>query len=489
MTPQSNFMVLADVPADQVAGLRTLLGTLNLRDTPGMADPNNSTVPFGKIESLHYARFVILDDQTLSDFKDILDPIPNYPIELAFLADFDGPVEEFLDILIQEAGPGLETIFAHCGFKAQSNLLEWMKRHSRRPAAAFVDWVGRTVKQIREEAALRDALVKYVDAHAARLQRADPQDVHRELIAQSRAVPLTPAGRTPFGWWLRNALHYAIVPSLLLLPWVLAILCLVPPPKLFLWVVVPSALVSALVFVWLLRHTPATLAVLVFLGLMLVPFFILFPLWLVPLVLAVLIFIWVLRRYEKSEPEIIFRPTLGHDSNLAALEDYDVGNQFTALGSVKPSAFRRTLFAVILWLTNYGARHVYTRGFLARIRSIHFARWVFIDDKRRVLFASNYDGSHQAYMDDFINKAGWGLNLAFGCGFGYPRTNWLIRDGSKEELKFKYTNRRHQVATQVWYKAYPGLTAFDLARNARVRQGVERKTMTDDDIRKWLSDL
>jgi hypothetical protein len=62
-------------------------------------------------------------------------------------------------------------------------------------------------------------------------------------------------------------------------------------------------------------------------------------------------------------------------------------------------------------------------------------------------------------------------------------------DGSKNELSFKDTNRRHQIATQVWYKAYPGLTAFDLARNARVRRGIERKAMRDDDIRKWLSDL
>jgi len=490
MTPQSNFMVLAEVPANRVKSLRALLDTLNLGDTPGMANPDNSKVPFGKIKSLHFARFVILDDQTLSDFKDILNPIPKYPVELAFLADFDGPVEEFLDILVQEAGPGLEEIFSHCGFEAQSNLLDWMKRHSRPPAAAYVNWVGRSVKQIHEEAALRKGLVEYVDANCARLQHTAPQDIRRELLQQASKFPLTRPKRTPLGWCLWNLLHYAIVPALLLLPWVLAIPCLVPPTKYVLWVVGPSLVVSALVFLWLVCRTPVTLAVLVFLGLMLVPFvLLLFPLLLIPLGLAAFAFAWALRWHEKNEPEIIFRPSLPHDRELAALEDYDVSNQFTALGSVKPSTFRRVLFVVLLWFTNYGARHVYTKGFLSRIRSIHFARWVFIDDKRRVLFASNYDGSHQAYMDDFINKAGWGLNLTFGCGFGYPRTKWFIWEGSKQELKFKYTNRRHQVPTQVWYKAYPGLTAFDLARNARVRRAVERKAMTDDDVRKWLSDL
>ena len=52
----------------------------------------------------------------------------------------------------------------------------------------------------------------------------------------------------------------------------------------------------------------------------------------------------------------------------------------------------------------------------------------------------------------------------------------------KWEQQFKYTLRRHQLPTQVWYKAYPGLTAFDIARNARVREGLERKWMTDAEI-------
>ena len=147
------------------------------------------------------------------------------------------------------------------------------------------------------------------------------------------------------------------------------------------------------------------------------------------------------------------------------------------------------LFKVLLWLTDYGARHVYTTGHLARIRTIHFARWVLLDGGRTAFFASNYDGSHQAYMDDFINKVWWGLNIVFSNGLGYPRTRWLFLDGARNELRFKDTNRRHQIATQVWYKAYPGLTAVDLARNTRVRHAFQQAAMTDDEIRAWLKDL
>ena len=50
-------------------------------------------------------------------------------------------------------------------------------------------------------------------------------------------------------------------------------------------------------------------------------------------------------------------------------------------------------------------------------------------------------------------------------------------------------NRRHQIKTQCWYNAYPGLTAFDLARNTRVRTGLQRRWMTKRHIRAWLRDL
>jgi hypothetical protein len=141
----------------------------------------------------------------------------------------------------------------------------------------------------------------------------------------------------------------------------------------------------------------------------------------------------------------------------------------------------------LLWLVNYAARHFFVRGHLARVPTIHFARWVFLNDKRRMIFASNYDGSLDSYMDDFINKVGWGLNLAFSNGIGYPATNWLVLDGSKDEQKFKYFLRRHQMPTQVWYDAHTGLSAFDLKRNMLIRRGIDCSFMSYADLQKWIA--
>ena len=63
---------------------------------------------------------------------------------------------------------------------------------------------------------------------------------------------------------------------------------------------------------------------------------------------------------------------------------------------------------------------------------------------------------------------------------------WLIKRGARHEKNFKYFQRRHQIPSQVWYKAYPGLTLTDLARNQRIREGLERASMSDAQALAWL---
>jgi hypothetical protein len=75
-------------------------------------------------------------------------------------------------------------------------------------------------------------------------------------------------------------------------------------------------------------------------------------------------------------------------------------------------------------------------------------------------------------MDDFIDKVAWGLNAVFSNGVGYPKTRWLVLDGAKRELEFKDFLRRHQLPTQVWYPAYPQLTALNIENNARIRESL-----------------
>ena len=503
MTPQSNFLIIARIKLEDRTKLEGLLTSMNRKvpdGTPdtGMADPDNPLVPFRQFGALHFARFVIIEDHTLDDFRCLGMEVPDYPITLAFLGDVDGGRDRFLADLVDNAtaAAGLREVFACCEDfdPAETDLVAWMKRNCLTPAASYVNWIGRTVRQVRAEEKLRGALQGELASYARTHPGAgdDLRGVRRHLQRfadeQHRDLIFCP-DPTPVGWWICNWLHYAIIPVLLLLPWALAVPFVLPLTFWGTYILVLFVPLSLIAFVWLLIRSRVTFAPLAALGLMFVALMLMWWPLLVAVSAIVLVAVAVYRWYEKSELEVARKPEDKRETPLANLEDHDVTNQFTVVGSIKPSAFRRGMFTLILWLTHYAARHIFNRGYLSRIRTIHAAHWTFLNDKRRVLFVSNYDGSRHAYMDDFINKTGWGLNVIFSCGVAYPRTRWLIKDGSKNEQRFKDTNRRHQIPTQVWYKAYPGLTAFDLARNTRVRKGLQRRWMFKSGIRAWLRDL
>ena len=158
------------------------------------------------------------------------------------------------------------------------------------------------------------------------------------------------------------------------------------------------------------------------------------------------------------------------------------------MGPVKPGWVRRVTITGVLLAIDYVTRHVLNHENLAGVKTIHFARWVALDDWRRVIFASNYDGSLESYMDDFIDKVAFGLNASFSHGVGFPRTRWLFFEGARREEEFKDYLRVHQVPTPVWYSAYEALSAPNLANNALIRSGLWGP-MSRADAAAWLQRL
>lgn len=428
MTPQDNIMVVASIPRDREAELRRLMETMNA--SPGIFDPGNRILPFQDIDTLHFARLVILEDDTREDLLAYGEPLATSGKSLALLCDFDGPAEAFLRILAAKAGGGLVKIFSRCEHgPSEANLVSWLHQHQARASAAYVNWVGRTVVQIREEESLFQALQAHLDGFRGEGDLRQIWAGLRRFVDSEQAagrIRLSPEAPTPWEWRLKNVLHGVAVPLILFL--------------------------------------------------------------LLPVILILLpLFLILLRIHEKIDPVIAPRPSADHAHQLAQLEDRFVMNQFSAYGNLKPGLFRRWTITMVFFAIDYTAKHVFNRGFLARVVTIHFARWVFLDDHERAFFASNYDGSLEAYVGDFINKVAWGLNVVFSNGLGYPKTNWLVARGAKDELTFKDYLRRHQLPTQVWYSATPGLTACDMERNTRIRKGLEKSWLSDTELRQWVS--
>jgi len=426
-------MIYAEVRDGKVDELRALLASMN--KGPGEVDPANKLMPFAQFDCLHFARFLVVEHNIMDDIRVYdLEPRPWAPM-LVFLGDCDGPFEQFLAEMAVRAGPGLQQIFSLCeGFNAErDDVLQWMLAKNRKPSANYVNWVGRTVVQIKEEDQLRHHLSQAVDQIQQSHPLLPPRLLHQTLRENALdaigrgEIRVTPVPRTPFGWWLKNCIHLIGVPLILLL--------------------------------------------------------------LSPVLLIALPFVLVyLRRLEKTDPEIVPRPEWSDLKKLRVSEDQMVTNQFSAFGDSKPGWFRRYLTTFLLIVLDYTARHIYNRGTLTRITTIHFARWIQLDGKNRMLFCSNYDGSLESYMDDFVNKVAWGLNLVFSNGLGYPSARFLIKGGAEQEQKYKKYLGRHQMYTDVWYKAYPSLSAVDLARNSKIRLGLEQASFkTDAEVVQWLN--
>lgn len=408
----------------QEARARALLASMN--HAPGVVNPDNALVPFARFDRLHFGRLFIIADQTVGDVVLHGQFPPSYPTYLAFAGEIDGDVSSFLAQAADVAAGGLRQLFSCCIDFSDRDLAGWLRRHNIPAAAAYVNWRGRTVRQAREEAALYDALQRHLATDAS-IQGASPRTVHARL-------------REAIDRDLANG-RLTLTPA-------------APTPRRWWW---RNA-----------AHAVGGLGVIVMRALLSVP--------LLP---------W-LRRLEKRDPEQFIRVD-AHSRALAAIEDHDVTNQFAAMGTLKPGRVRLWLTQLVLAAIDWAARHIYIRGGLARVRTIHFARWVFLNGQRRVIFLSNYDGSLESYMDDFINKVWFGLNVVFSNGIGYPRTSWLIFGGCQDEQRFKVYLRRHQMPTQVWYNAHRGRTAADMERNARLRRGLEATHPGDDALRDWMA--
>lgn len=386
-------------------------------------DPAEGPVPFRTIGGVHFARFVIIPPE--EDGGGSL---------LLLLLDCDAPGRRRLRRLVVLGAPGLDEVFECCegypeeAVRTHAARYAYLRDHTTPTAATYFNTVGRTVDQINKEGLLREQIECFLDSESDWSQRTATQvrGAIQAFVARRNDLrwALLPAQGPPLSRRIANALDVARGLAMVT-------------------AAAPLALVGAL------------------------PYAI------------------QLRRQERSDSARRIKPDDAHVQRLAAIEDLVSQNQFTAYGAIKPGRLRRYTAIVILWGVNLGTRHRFNRGSLAGVKTIHAARWVFLDDKRRMVFCSNYDGSLENYMDDFIDKVAWGLNAVFSNGVDYPRTRWLIKDGAKDEQAFKSYIRAHQVPSNVWYTAYGNLTALNIENNARIRAGLSGE-MEEAEAAEWL---
>ena len=410
----------------------------------------NAYIPFRQFETIHFARWVVFDASTDARGRPT-------PAQLVFSSNVDEPVAAHLNELYDKGLDGLNHVYRHCagypppGERTRENVVAYLRQHEIGYNTLYVGTRGRTMRQIHREAELRDRLQGFLDEQIQTdpsFREQAPEDIRQTIQAFVRAQPdLAWAEEgSPYQprWWprLRDAAFVGGVVLVLVLPLVVGVL------------------------------TGWVAGVGVFGG----------------LVLLALAAAGILRRKEQQDEQYPADTDFDHVRALAIREDRIVQNQMSSVTNVKPGWFRWALLVVVLRVIDVAGRYIYTKGQLGTIPSIHYARWVLVDEGRRLLFFSNFDGSWENYLGDFIDKAATGLTAVWSNTYGFPRTRWLIREGATDEQRFKAYARNSQVVTNVWYSAYKRLSVQNINNNTQIRRGLFGP-QTQVETEAWLQRL
>jgi cytochrome P450/deferrochelatase/peroxidase EfeB len=161
-------------------------------------------------------------------------------------------------------------------------------------------------------------------------------------------------------------------------------------------------------------------------------------------------------------------------------------NHITAVTPLKTGWFRKLTLAVALAGIGKLVQYWYRPGFVLNMGTIHYARWFRLPGSEMLVFFSNYDGSWESYLEDFITKAHKGQTAAWTNGRGFPRTSYLINDGAADGARFKRWVRLQQRPTPFWFAQFPHLTTDQIRNNAVIHDGLMRAE-TDSAAEAWLS--
>lgn len=423
MSDRQGVTVIAEFDSARLTSLRQVLCEI-------ARDPErNDVMPFGAIEGVHFARWVIIPNDARGVFGD-------FAPHLLYASEFDGGRPSHFERLLDAVEAGLDRVLEHCtGYPPASQRtrearLRFLSDHVVPFGSLYQSTTG-SVAAIRAEAMLRDRIEDFLDS--ADWRGKDPVDVYeavREHVGREPSLRWALARRIDRGLWWRVQ-HWAagvgaVAGAVALLP-----------------VTVPLGLV------WLA----------------------------------------VLRAHERREPVAVPTGNTARVTELAGYEDRGAQNQLTVLGIVKPGWFRRfTLWGVLRFfyvLVDLGIP--FEHAFFG-VKTIHFARFQRIDEGRRLIFMSNYDGSWESYLGDFVDRLSFGISGVWSNAEGFPETQFLLFGGARHEQVFKALVRDHQLPPAVWYSAYSNLTVENIKNNAAIRDGLGRR-MSREQVVAWLQRL
>ena len=340
-----------------------------------------------------------------------------YPASLIYSSNIDGAISSHLADLVNILTDDLDQILSYCtdypaeNGRNKDTRLAYLKQHSISTPGFYAGAPNRTVEQIHNEAKLYDAVRDFVKENNKKWSTK-----HEAYEAIKKFLADDPQ------WdWAKKKYHLPKVRVLKMLLFVLLIICILP--------------------------------------------------------LFIIFLILIHFLYEKRAKPFgitVNQIPLEDLAKLKVQEDIVYQNQLSQIFEMK-GGLRKLGLKFFLAATNFAAANFFVKGQLMGTPTIHFARWVIIDKGKRFVFFSNFDGSFDEYLGDFVDNNGWGLNAIYGASKGYPRTFFMFGGGSYKILEFMGWGRKTQVPTQIWYSAYPWYGLQQIIDKSKLRVALFNK--------------
>ncbi len=378
---------------------------------------------FNQLGTLHYARWFILREDSFRDKTAF-----HIPERLVFSSNFDGCVEEQVIGLVTVFPEYFDELYECCeGYpeaaaRNADSRKNYLMQWKVNANAFYVGAPGRSLQQIKQEDRLKNFIWNFINQH-----NWDGTPAVQIQKAIQQEVDKNPE----FEWSKKQA----------------------PVPSTN-W---PGLIIMGLII------------------------FILSP----------VIIIWILVLhffYERNDKNCEVKRSQLNDDLVRRLEtDEDLfnQNQFTQVLVMKPGKVRLITVLALMLFARTLISNFFVKGKLMGIPTIHFARWVLIDDNKHMMFFSNFDGSWQQYLGDFIDKSGWGLTGIFSNTVNFPKTKFLFTGGAYDEEHFLAWSRGTQILTQVWYSAYHHLSIKNIVNNTLIRNEL-RKNLSEKQAQLFL---
>lgn len=395
----------------------------------------NAVLRPAEMPDTHFTRWLILGD-----------PHPEpHPYLLVWETNHDGDPVDYLAEVVAAVPAGIDALFGCCdrypGDAAGNSMavVDWLRARMVRAQAVYRAYQRLTHKAIENDVKVRIALGDILDTDRGALIALAPAEIHHRVRATLHAnhpeLDTTNDGDGTLTIWLKR-----IAVILLSAPFVIALI----------------------------------------------------PVW-----IGILCAVRRAERRDAATVKPVDRP-VHDDADLHQFEDRVMQNQLTHVVDLKGGTLRLATVWIVLTVIDVLARVFYVNGALQHMTTIHMARWAILYDERpdpavrrhRLMFFSNYDGSWDAYLGEFIDRGSPGLTAIWSNTEGFPETKWLLGAGSRDEESFKQWARARQRPAaageaQAWWSGIPSLTVANVRDNAWVRRRVDRR-LDDEEARAWL---